>query len=476
MVYVGPVDGSAFSGGPGAEPAASDYAAAAFASMLESVRRSGPRLTELFAIEGKSVGARARRHEQVAEALLEPDRLEVLRRESIREVMEAPDRVDQLRGAPQRGYEGVEDSRPLRARVRDQESRARAAWADEQVRRPVERGDGAARAAKEPGAVEPGVSGPERGPGRAVLGGSVSGAEPAVPGPASGSGPGVSGAMGPGNAVVAVGLGSGGSADSSSSGLVVQRVSRPGLEALANQAGVRGSGGGRFPDSLATQGGKTGSPAGRPNGSSVDFQSLLGSAGRHRGAGIRPGPGSAALATGRDPGVSRFSLNEPRSLGELAQSIRANLGSRHSTMMLRLEPPELGQLRIDVRMHDQLLALRFEAQTAAAEEALKGRLTELRTTLEQHGIQLGQVEIEFRPPPAPADGLPDSNSQGPPDPQWGESSLAEGGGDREAGGNSFGQAEEGPGPGAGMAAGGFLGGEGHGEVSGPAETGLDVVV
>jgi flagellar hook-length control protein FliK len=70
-------------------------------------------------------------------------------------------------------------------------------------------------------------------------------------------------------------------------------------------------------------------------------------------------------------------------------------------MVLRLDPPELGQLRVDVRMHDQMLVLRFQAETQAGHDALQTRLTHLRAALEQHGIQLDRVEVEFRPPPSP---------------------------------------------------------------------------
>jgi hypothetical protein len=77
-------------------------------------------------------------------------------------------------------------------------------------------------------------------------------------------------------------------------------------------------------------------------------------------------------------------------------------------MTLRLDPPELGQLRVDVRMDDQVLTVRFETQTQAGQEALKGRLTDLRDALERQGIQVNRMEVELRQP-APAQHDPSSN-------------------------------------------------------------------
>ena len=143
---------------------------------------------------------------------------------------------------------------------------------------------------------------------------------------------------------------------------------------------------------------------------------------------------------GKTAGANGINLDDSRSVTELVRIVRSHIGSRHSTMILRLDPPELGQLRIDVRMHDQMLTLRLEAQTLAGHEALQGRLTDLRTALEQHGIQLNQVEVEFRPGPSPASEPPNPNQQQESTPQWGESVSGEPAEHGETGAGSDGSA------------------------------------
>jgi hypothetical protein len=60
-------------------------------------------------------------------------------------------------------------------------------------------------------------------------------------------------------------------------------------------------------------------------------------------------------------------------------------------------------------MHEQLLTLRMETHTQAAHDALQSRLGELKSALEQQGVQVQQMEVDYRP------GLP---SPSPQDQAW----------------------------------------------------------
>jgi flagellar hook-length control protein FliK len=80
-------------------------------------------------------------------------------------------------------------------------------------------------------------------------------------------------------------------------------------------------------------------------------------------------------------------------------------------LLLQLDPPELGQVRIDVRLHQQLLTLRIDAQTTAGQQALQSRLGDLRSALEQQGLQLGHVSVELRPATGPEHQFQDTHQQ-----------------------------------------------------------------
>lgn len=133
-------------------------------------------------------------------------------------------------------------------------------------------------------------------------------------------------------------------------------------------------------------------------GTNDEFRGLLELAGRVRERIISPDLQPASTFAGRDLAGKGVNLNEARAMTDLADVVRANIGARHSSMTLRLDPPELGQLRVDVRMHGEELALRLQADTLAGRDALQSRLSELRSSLEQHGFKLNQVQIELRVP------------------------------------------------------------------------------
>ena len=160
---------------------------------------------------------------------------------------------------------------------------------------------------------------------------------------------------------------------------------------------------------------KPAASTGRPAGA-AEFQNLMAAAARQRG------PAKAMLEstlTAKSSGHPIINPKDAASFNELARIVRSNIGQRHSSLVLRLDPPELGNIRIDMRMHDQTLTLRIEAQTPAGQEALQGRLADLRSALEQHGIQLRQVDVELRDP-APTDETRDAHNRNSESSPWDE--------------------------------------------------------
>ena len=166
-------------------------------------------------------------------------------------------------------------------------------------------------------------------------------------------------------------------------------------------------------------------PAGAPQaGATSDFQSILRATEGSKGT-------NAAKSTAVVPqgaGGETVRIKDPESVQELARVVRSNLGSRHASMTLRLDPPELGTVRIDVRMNNQALTLHIEAQTEAGRDALQSRLSDLKQALEQHGVRVERAEVELRPPTPTSHGQdaaqqePQQNSA---DRQGGESARRE---------------------------------------------------
>lgn len=84
---------------------------------------------------------------------------------------------------------------------------------------------------------------------------------------------------------------------------------------------------------------------------------------------------------------------------ENAARLLASSGShgRHQVTM-RLDPPELGQLRLAISMQQQDMTLRVEAQTQSVARLIESRLGELKEALATQGIRVDRADIVVRTP------------------------------------------------------------------------------
>jgi flagellar hook-length control protein FliK len=70
----------------------------------------------------------------------------------------------------------------------------------------------------------------------------------------------------------------------------------------------------------------------------------------------------------------------------------SNNGGRQQ-VTLQLDPPELGQLRLQIRMHQDAMTLRVDANSQAVAKLIESRLPELRDALASHGIRVERSEV-----------------------------------------------------------------------------------
>lgn len=81
--------------------------------------------------------------------------------------------------------------------------------------------------------------------------------------------------------------------------------------------------------------------------------------------------------------------------------LRGRIGREHARVTLRLDPPELGTVRLQMDLRKDVLSLRIDTQTTMAHRLLSEQLESLRQGLHAAGIELERVEI--RPPAATAE-------------------------------------------------------------------------
>jgi flagellar hook-length control protein FliK len=127
---------------------------------------------------------------------------------------------------------------------------------------------------------------------------------------------------------------------------------------------------------------------------------------RPANAGSKPADGRATKPETEEPGGPISSKTAPpererAEFDQMVRSIRLQMGGRRSTARLRLEPPELGRVRIDVRVDGDAVRVDVQAETEAARHRLVDRAEMLKAGLAEHGIRVERFEVAVD---APSDG------------------------------------------------------------------------
>ena len=119
----------------------------------------------------------------------------------------------------------------------------------------------------------------------------------------------------------------------------------------------------------------------------------------------RPNSGAVVAATSARTGGAKAPAGQPARAAPEAESkndaniermlrlIHTRIGKGRSVTTLRLDPPELGTLRLRMDLRNDQLSLQVETQTGAAQRLLSEQLETLRKNLEASGIHLERVEI-----------------------------------------------------------------------------------
>jgi flagellar hook-length control protein FliK len=78
----------------------------------------------------------------------------------------------------------------------------------------------------------------------------------------------------------------------------------------------------------------------------------------------------------------------------VARAVQAT-GERGGTLRLRLSPPELGALTLEVKVQGGVVSARVEADTPAARSLLLENLPLLRERLAEHGMRVDQFDVDL---------------------------------------------------------------------------------
>lgn len=104
---------------------------------------------------------------------------------------------------------------------------------------------------------------------------------------------------------------------------------------------------------------------------------------------------------------------------ENVDSIVRHVAAAHnrgeSRVQIRLEPPELGTLRIDIQRQNDMMVLRFEAATPQTQQLLQQTAADLKAALDSQGFANTQIDVQLRQEiktaPSERQAQPDFNQQ-----------------------------------------------------------------
>ncbi len=83
-------------------------------------------------------------------------------------------------------------------------------------------------------------------------------------------------------------------------------------------------------------------------------------------------------------------------MDQMVKSVQVAQAQGGSRVQLRLDPPELGMLRIEMRQTENGLMLQMQASTPKAQQMLQQSSGELRAALESQGFPNTQIEVQLR--------------------------------------------------------------------------------
>ncbi len=155
------------------------------------------------------------------------------------------------------------------------------------------------------------------------------------------------------------------------------------------------------------------------------------------------GTPSGATTLDSEPPASPDVETVPRSpFDALVRAIRLNPGAQYSSARLWLEPPELGRMQVDVRVHGRQVRIGVRTETAAARRIVSERAAELTEALERHGVTIEDFEVVAATPDESATDAAHSGRATPLG-RWGRIDRAAGGSESHRGALPSGQSKAG---------------------------------
>ncbi len=90
------------------------------------------------------------------------------------------------------------------------------------------------------------------------------------------------------------------------------------------------------------------------------------------------------------------SVDMQENVDRVVKAAKAMVGKNQSVVQIRLDPPELGALRVEIKASSNGITMQLQATSVKAQQLLQQNINELRSALDARGVQTNQIDIQLR--------------------------------------------------------------------------------
>ncbi|MCE9592237.1 MAG: flagellar hook-length control protein FliK [Planctomycetes bacterium] len=114
-----------------------------------------------------------------------------------------------------------------------------------------------------------------------------------------------------------------------------------------------------------------------------------------------------------NPGVTAPTPQNPEeaNVARVARALQQAVQQKGGTVTLRLQPPELGLVRVQMEVVNGVASVRFQAEDETVTSMLSRQMTTLKQALEGQGLKVDRLEAQTLPQPAPQTNTGDSSME-----------------------------------------------------------------
>ncbi len=103
---------------------------------------------------------------------------------------------------------------------------------------------------------------------------------------------------------------------------------------------------------------------------------------------------SVSQPANQPPPVRHFPVQQQQHiLNQLSLAVARGMKSGEQHLVLRMHPVELGEVKVDLTIRNQVVSVSFAMENSKVKETLEGSMEEFRHNMEQKGFSLGDVNV-----------------------------------------------------------------------------------